>query len=245
MSHKTHANQFTKFLEYVVGRRPDEFGLIPDHDGFLKTKDLIRAINEEDGWRHIRLVHIHEVFLKDPDPPFEITESLIRAKNRDLLSGYKPCENPPKLLYGWIRKKAYPTVFQNGLIPSAHPFVLLTKEKDFALRLGRRMDQEPIILTVMVQNCLDNGMTFQEYGDLFLSDFIPVDCFTGPPIPKEREKAKSKEKPAQKPSDQAGSFFLNMENALEKDKSFKKKGKHEGPSWKQDRKRVRQEKERY
>ena len=46
--------KFSKFLVYILGRKPDEFGLVPDKDGFVKIKELLKAINEEDGWRHIR-----------------------------------------------------------------------------------------------------------------------------------------------------------------------------------------------
>jgi putative RNA 2'-phosphotransferase len=245
MSHKYQANQFSKFLEYVLGRRPDEFGLVPDNEGFLKIKDLIKALSDEDGWRHIRLAHIQEVFLQEPDPPFEITESLIRVKHRDHLPVPEPCEKPPKLLYGWVRKKAWPFVFQNGLAPSSHPFVLLVKDRDFAHRLAKRLDLDAVIVNVIVENCLDIGLEFQVFGDLYLTGFLPVDCFTGPPLPKEREEAKSKEKPVKNPSEIAGSFFLDMGKTLEKEKSFKRKGKHDDPSWKQDRRRIRKEKERY
>jgi putative RNA 2'-phosphotransferase len=245
MSHKYHTHQFYKFLEYVLGRSPDEFGLVPDDEGFVKIKDLIKAIADEDGWRHVRIAHLHEVFLKEVDPPFEITESLIRAKHRDNLPSRKPCEKPPKLLYGWVRKKAWPFVFQNGLSPSTHPFVILAKDKDLAKRLGRRMDLDAVILTVMVQNCQDNGLMLQEFGELYLSEAIPVDCFTGPPPPKGKEETKPKEKPVKKPVELAGSFFLDMEKAQEMEKSFKRKGKHEEPPWKHDRRRIRKEKERY
>jgi len=39
-----------KMLAYVLGRRPDEFGLIPDAEGFVRIKDLLKALHEEEGW---------------------------------------------------------------------------------------------------------------------------------------------------------------------------------------------------
>jgi putative RNA 2'-phosphotransferase len=36
-------------LSYVLGRRPDEFGLVPDADGFVRLKDLLKALHEALG----------------------------------------------------------------------------------------------------------------------------------------------------------------------------------------------------
>ena len=40
MSQQRSPKQLAKFLNYVLGRRPDEFGLVMDKDGFVKIKDL-------------------------------------------------------------------------------------------------------------------------------------------------------------------------------------------------------------
>ena len=40
--------QLAKFFNYVLGRRPDEFGLVTDKEGFVKIKELIKATNEEE-----------------------------------------------------------------------------------------------------------------------------------------------------------------------------------------------------
>ena len=245
MSKINPSNKFSKVLEYALGRKPDEFGLIPDEEGYVKIKDLLKTFNEEEGWRHIRMGHIQEVMAKEVPCPIEVKENLIRAVLRDQLPIPQQCDSPPKLLYGWVRKKAYPFVFRNGLSPSACPFVPLARDKEFAERMGKRIDQEPVILTVMVRNCLDNGLSFQEFGDLFLTGFIPVDCFTGPPLPKEREEVHHKEKTREKQPLHAGSFFLEIEKAMEVDKPYKNKKKKSEPDWKKDRARVRREKERY
>ena len=48
MPQKGSPKQLAKFLNYVLGRRPDEFGLVTDKEGFVKIKDLIKATSEEE-----------------------------------------------------------------------------------------------------------------------------------------------------------------------------------------------------
>jgi hypothetical protein len=117
--------------------------------------------------------------------------------------------------------------------------------------MGRRIDRSAVLLTVQVQHCLDKGVVFFKAGDtLFLADYIPPDCFSGPPLPKEKPEAT---KPAeQQPRLQrrpAGGYFIDLDDksdvripkskrkGLDSDrkkdgKSLKKqKRKRERPPW--------------
>jgi len=40
-------------LTYILAYRPDEFGLVPSEEGFVRYKDLLKALHEEDGWRTV------------------------------------------------------------------------------------------------------------------------------------------------------------------------------------------------
>ncbi len=44
MSRQRSPQQLAKFISYILARRPDEFGLVPDPNGFVKIKDLLKAI---------------------------------------------------------------------------------------------------------------------------------------------------------------------------------------------------------
>ena len=74
--------KLSKFLTYILGRQPDEFGLVPDENGYVKTKDLMKVLAEEPGWRHVRLNQIREVVHISRSPTIEIQENRIRAVNR-------------------------------------------------------------------------------------------------------------------------------------------------------------------
>lgn len=83
---KTRSPQnLAKMLAYVLGRRPDEFGLIPDAEGFVKIKDLLKALHEEAGWGYVNESHLRQVLITVPAPAFEIDAQRIRARLRESL----------------------------------------------------------------------------------------------------------------------------------------------------------------
>ncbi len=214
------AKELAKFLAYVLGRGPDEFGLVMDAQGYCKIKDLLKALNEEAGWRHVRRASIDEILITLPDPPVEILEDRIRAVNREHLPQIKPASNLPKLLYTCIRQKAHHHVPDKGIFPlGGVPFVILAPDREMAQRLGRRFDQSPIMLTVQVAQAQAMGVAFQSFGErLFLSAFLPPGSFTAPPLPKVKEDtAKKKEvgEEAAKPKT-PGSFFLEFTDPEER-----------------------------
>src|SRR5512143_936369 len=213
---KAHSpHDLAKMLDYVLGRRPDEFGLLPDADGFVRLKDLLKALHEEEGWGYVNLSHVNEVLLSVKDAPVEIVESLIRARNREASALEMPEPEPPRLLYACVRRRAYLHVYTEGIRPSSHPGVVLASDRKLAERLGRRIDLEPVILAVNVPSALAKGIRFGRFGEcLFTAEGIPPDCFSGPPLPKEKPAERNKPRgTAEAPEGPAapGSFLMDAE----------------------------------
>ena len=234
-----------KFIAYILERRPDEFGLVIDSEDYIKIKELLKALNEEKGFRHVRRTHLNEILYSIANPPFEIDENRIRAKHREHLPRPDVARDLPKLLYTYIRRKAHPNVMNKGIFPSGYKQVVLSARRDLAERMGKRSDPEPVILTVHVQKSLDNGVRFYQAGRLlFLADRIPPDSFSGPPLPKEKpEKIKQAQTHSAKQSEAAGSFLVDLDSAGGKSKKTerdwngkkkrmkKQKRKRERPPW--------------
>jgi putative RNA 2'-phosphotransferase len=206
-----------KMLAYVLGRRPDEFGLIPDAEGFVATKDLLKALHEEEDWRYVNESHLREVLLTAPASLFESDGRRIRIRQRPGAIEEPAAMKLPKLLYVAIRRRAHPHVHANGILPSSHPRVVLAAERDLAERLGRRFDPDPVILTVNVASAEEHGVAFSRSGaGLFLADHIPAGCFSGPPLPKEKPQEASKPRRPDEPADRPatpGSYLMDLEKA--------------------------------
>ena len=235
------AKQLAKFFKYVLGRRPDEFGLVTDRDGFVKIKELIKATNEEEGLKYVRRSHINEIMVTLPNHGLEIKDNMIRALNREHLPKQSFALDPPKLLYTCVRKKAYPHVLEKGIRPTVYPRVILSSNSAMAERMGRRSDHGAVLLTVQVSQAEDKGVVFFQAGEsIFMAEDIPPDCFSGPPLPKEQPDArkadKSKTEPAQT---MPGSFFMDLEKkekqattgAKQRRRNKKNKPRRERPPW--------------
>jgi putative RNA 2'-phosphotransferase len=232
--------QLAKVLAYVLGRRPDEFGLVTDPEGFVKIKDLLKALSEEKEFRHIRRGHLEEISITLPDAPIEIMENRVRAKERSHLPSHTPAENIPKLLYTCVRRKAYPVVLEKGVSFDSRPFIVLSSDRSMAERIGHRSDASPIVLTVSVQQCLEKQAGFLSAGGtLYLAETIPAGCFTGPPLAKVHEMLPQREAPSTPTVPKhPGSFFPNpadIQSGVARDKQDRRGDR---PEWKRDRKRM-------
>lgn len=240
MKHIQKVKKLAKFLDYLLGRRPDEFGLCPDQDGYVKTKDLMKALGEEDGWGYVRQSHLREVTAVLACPPVELSGKRIRAVDRSKLIVPTIPESVPKLLYHPVRRRAYPVVLEKGAKPArSRPTIVLARERSMAERLGRRMDAEPVILTVNTDQLTHLGATLNVFGSvLFLVDRIPVGSFSGPPLPQKPPEAKVAAKP-QPPAvpKTPGSYLVDLSREPGSKKKSVKKDRKRKNEWKRERKR--------
>jgi putative RNA 2'-phosphotransferase len=178
-----------KLMAFILGRRPDEFGLVLDEQGFVRIKDLIKAITEEQGWGYVRKSHIREVLMTSAEPYFVMDEDRIKAVDDDKLLSFGEETTPPKRLYQCVRRRAYPVVFKEGIRTSGKRQIFLTTTEDLARRMGKRRDSDPVMLTVQAEKAFKAGLRFFKQGELiYATDFIPPDCFVGPPLPREKKK---------------------------------------------------------
>ena len=232
-----------KLLAYILGRRPDEIGLVTDTNGFVKIKDLIKALTEEEGWKYVRRSHINEILYSLTDPPFEISDKQIRAKCRDQLSLPKPVQDLPKLLFTCIRKRAYRSVLDKGIFPAGYHQVVLSSNRELAVRIGKRTDHDPVVLTIQVQKSIAKGVTFYQTGEsLYLAEFIPTSCFSGPPLPKEWPEPKKPDNSdeAGRPK-MAGSYPVNLADPARSPPAGGKSQKRQ-MDWKDSKKRIKKQK---
>jgi putative RNA 2'-phosphotransferase len=247
MSRQRTPKHLAKFISYMLARRPDEFGLVPDQNGFVKIKDLLKAVGEEAGWRYVRRSHLNEILLTLPSPLVEIQGNFIRATSREHLCLPTPTDNLPKLLYTCVRNRAYPSVRSKGIHPMGHPHVVLSSQTTLAERMGRRIDQSPVKLIVQVEKTLSRGIQFLQAGELlFLTGFVPPDCFTGPPLPKEKPETRKPQTP-KKATDRttAGSFFMELKENRDRDRKPGGHPKRKGKDWQKDRRKQRKLKNRW
>ncbi len=233
-----------KFLTYVLGRRPDEFGLVPDAHGFVEIKELIKAMHEEQGWRHLRLGHLNELKLVLTPSPIEIKGKLIRAKDRSRLPVITHPKDLPKTLYTSIRKRAYRTVLERGLAAGHRPHLLLTPDLSMAKRVGQRLDNDPVVLTVQVPLSQTKGTHYQQYGNhLYLADIIPSGTFRGPALPKASAELNRPKQPKEQTQPKTpGSYYPEVKMPEKANQPLPRTRQRKETEWKKARRQARKHK---
>lgn len=232
-----------KLLRYILGIRPDEFGLHPDEEGFIGLKDLLAALHDEEGWRGVREGQI-TMLANQPggQSPFEIREVAVRLKP-DLSS--LPPETPepaalPKLLYLPLKPAAWPVIHEKGVFPKVgHSQVRLWADEELAKRIGRRFSPAPVLVSIRAAAARqDGGAVFTPYSELlWLTAEVPARFLNGPPVPPKEEEAPAKR--AKEAPGPAGSFHLPVpEPQIQVHRG--KKGKYDdAPDWKNQTRRDR------
>jgi putative RNA 2'-phosphotransferase len=235
---KTH--NLAQFMLYVLGHRPDEFGLLPDEEGFVPYKELLWALHEEPGWGYVRKGHIDEVLLSPDGPLFQAREDTIRALDRrwhfDLEN---PAQSLPTTLFVSVRRRAHRNVMEKGLASSQERHIVLSPDRDMAIRIGRRRDQKPVLLEISTRSVSTAGIAIKSFGDLFIANQVPAEAMTGPPVPKkDMEVTQKKEKtiPDKRPDFETGTFVLDMNR--DPDPSRHPKGKKR-KGWKEAARKMR------
>ncbi len=233
--------QLGKLLTYILGHRPDEFGLVPKLDGSVPLKELHQAITEEEGWSYVRLADIREVLMVHPGR-FELLEGRIRLNPREV-SG--PIVDPgpvvpPELLYHGARQKSYPYILEKGLVPTRYPQVCLASQRELALRMGRRRDPKPVLIQVSAARAHQEGIRFSRIRELlYLAESLPSTYLEGPPLQKEKPPPKKiPEKISYQPS---GSFEIDPRSFQQRLRREKEKRME---AWKRQAARYRKTREK-
>lgn len=207
---------------------------------------MIQAINEEKDWHYVKQSHINEVLLGKDRALFEVSENRIRAMERRWRLDLKTsADSLPAIFYCAIRAKAHPVVMEKGLRSTGGRYLVLSNEKEVCFRIGRRRDQQPVLLEIMAESASGQGVLFYPFGRLFLSFEIPSEFIAGPPVSKEileirrhkEEKEKKEAKVRHIPvSPTAGTFVLD--SSRDPDPFRRAKGKKRR-GWKEEARNMR------
>lgn len=230
-----------RMLAYILGHRPDEFGLALAADGSIPIKQLHHALIHEPGWGFVRRHHLDQVVSLMQPPAFEVAEERIRGLKPGPLPPRRPGETPPALLYMAIPPKAHERVWQEGLKTVAGQEMVLARTKETALKLGRRRAPSPVLVTIQAQAAAKAGVSFTGYGEeLFLTAGLPREFLqlSAPPPPE----AKAPPAKAVAPQPTPGSFLVDF--AAPAAKPHQRRGKKEEPAWKAGTRALRKKRRR-
>jgi putative RNA 2'-phosphotransferase len=199
------------FLEYLLGRSPDDFGTVLDPEGWIDLKQVIQVCSEEKEWKGTTQTRIRDLAWALSDCPFEFDEKRIRLRPDCAAASHSPVREistPPKTLYYGCRRRPYPTYMAEGIGVLEGKEIVLSRSKEMAIRIAKRREPKPILVEVNTEKALSTGTRFTSYGErLFLVERLDVKALSGPPVKEkempEKKVPKDKNKKQEKPLGQA------------------------------------------
>ncbi|MCA9438556.1 MAG: hypothetical protein KC978_22420, partial [Candidatus Omnitrophica bacterium] len=78
-SRQKHEN-LARSLKYLLGKSPDEFGVVLDPEGWVDLKSLVIALQENRETKGVSATRIADLDWALEDSPFEIESKRIRLK---------------------------------------------------------------------------------------------------------------------------------------------------------------------
>ncbi len=172
----------SKEIAFALRHNPGQYGLELDCEGFVPVDELLSAINSEHKYdRTITeedILHILDISDKQR---FDVQNGYIRAYYGHTVPGQiqKEAALPPPVLYHGTTHKAYELIKVQGLLPMSRQYVHLSADIDYAIRVGKRRDPEPVLLSIDTVSASNSGIVFYIGNDkVWLCDRMPPEFFT-------------------------------------------------------------------
>jgi len=169
-------NELSKEISYALRHAPWEYELEMDENGYVSVFQLIETLKNIPKWKDIKYEDLVEMILLSDKKRHEIVNDKIRALyGHSFNMKIQNCEQkPPEILYHGTTNRFLSSIMEKGLLPQARQYVHLSSDVEIAIQVGKRRDENPIILTINSLKAYDNGIKFYCGNDrVWLADKIP------------------------------------------------------------------------
>lgn len=163
--------KLSKEISYALRHAPWEYELEMDEEGFVPLEQLLNAldITKEDV---LKVMEISE------KKRLELDGDRIRALyGHSIPMHIKKVEGtPPAILYHGTAKRFIDSIKEKGLLPMNRQYVHLSVDVETATAVGKRHDNNPIILRIDTQKAIADGIKFYIGNDkVWLCDELPIE----------------------------------------------------------------------
>lgn len=181
MGSKMPPKTLAKTLGYIGYRAPWEFGLFWDPDGTMPWKEFYWALQEDESLRFVRETHVRDLTFQGLELPFSLDGSRLRLSATVSVPRYPVADPPPERLYHGCRRRHMEAIRLHGLRAAGRPFLLLSTDRDLAVRLAKRREPDPVVIEVKTATAHASGIRFHEAGEnIYLVEGIPVEHLVFP-----------------------------------------------------------------
>ncbi len=160
--------KLAKTLSYILRHNPGDFNLELNPDGTVATDRLLAALRKQQ-FPDLTYQDLEQVVAEDKKGRFSLLQDgkQIRANYGHSIEGVHPDYEPvapPEFLYHGAPRRVKASILAEGLKPMNRNFVHLSSTKQEAEQVGKRRDQQPVILTVEAEKIHAQGQEFYRTG---------------------------------------------------------------------------------
>lgn len=170
--------KLSKEISYALRHEPWEYELELDENGFVPIEQLLQSLNSLNEYgREVTKDDLDYIIANSDKKRHEIVGNKIRA-----LYGHsiptkieKATGNPPDILYHGTAKRFLDSIMKDGLLPIKRQYVHLSTDTDMATLVGKRRDNNPVILEIDAKAAFNDGIKFYIGNEkVWLCDKMPA-----------------------------------------------------------------------
>lgn len=165
----------SKFMSLILRHKPEAIGISLDEHGWANVDELIAGIAKTQDFN---MDILEEIVREDEKQRYSFNEdkTLIRANQGHSIPVDVELEvlEPPAELWHGTGEKYVASIDEQGLIPKSRLYVHLSKDKDTAVKVGKRHGN-PVLYIVKAGEMYRDGYQFYlSKNGVWLTKQVPV-----------------------------------------------------------------------
>ena len=152
----------SKEISYALRHNPKKYGLELDKQGWVGVDALILSLRGQERFKSLTSSDIEKMIQVSEKKRHEFIDGKIRALYGHSIKEkiVKEPMKPPDILYHGTARKFIKSIFVVGLISKDRQYVHLSEDIDTAIIVGKRRDDNPVILRIDAKRAWNNGVLF-------------------------------------------------------------------------------------
>ncbi|UCE21760.1 MAG: RNA 2'-phosphotransferase [Candidatus Aminicenantes bacterium] len=162
----------SKFLSFTLRHAPQNYGLSLDRYGFAEFRMVLKILTKR--FPGLEDEDVKNIVMNDPKKRFQIDDQRIRARygHSVFVEPLEECRAVPSFLFHGTSPRSLNSIFKRGLIPEKRRFIHLSLSVEEALKVGRRKDNNPVVLKVDTQRASQDGLVFWKEANVYLTKTV-------------------------------------------------------------------------
>ena len=169
-------SELSKEISYALRHAPEKYGLCIDENGWANIDALISVLREQKRFESLSIDDIEKMIHDSEKERHQLQDGKIRALYGHSIKEkiVKNPAKPPDVLYHGTARKFIENIFAIGLISKDRQYVHLSKDVKTAIMVGKRRDDNPVVLKINAKQAWKNGILFYAGNEsIWLADAIP------------------------------------------------------------------------